>query len=881
MFCSPSRRRSLHTVSSCAALAAALAAGGSLGGGPSITLTPETTSLPGDVLTLTVEDATPWEPVGVNDCNGNGVADMGLCGGAGPVCDSDTACGGGCGSCVGLDDTDCSGDCVADVVSRLLSEAEPDGELVFLDLVGAETYAGTIAVSTRHDVPGVLLVRTNGTSPAIARAIYVDEGGTLEDTTTLTLTAGRVVIREYAIADNGDADIFADTNETVELSITVVNKSGMDLTDVVARLFTTSDTIDCVLDGVSEAPLLDDGAMLTLPEPFTFKVGPVARAGVFDDLSATFSVTFQSAEIDLTAVPEEIVLDLDLDVAGGAGPITFAEDFEGGTLGAFSAMSLDGPPAEGANPASDGYRCQYTDPDDPGGNTFGEPFCYVGFAPGGGANAFDWHNHNLSAPDGGRAFSGTRSLHFGAHSGPTPADDTLRLSQLDAVRLTNPINLRATAIPELSFKQQVSVVGSDILPIPPGETLDRAVVQLQLADGAGTPVGPWFTLRPYHNVYDAQGTDIDLDMCMFDPVDDGNDEDAFFSSTDPAPRFGPSSTCYTGHSFAFQGDTDGPFDPLSIGNASDGPGLSGTGPGTWVETRFNLARHRGRRIRIRFLATTGKAMDLETYLAAGIVPAGDPADDGWYIDDFRVTNALAAPATLAPDLEVIPDLPVCPAPCAVVAASLTADPPSLDLGGGSLTLSAGDSMADQCPSGTLQYQFWIDADNDGVLAEPADVRLRDWTDHPELSTSQASTTVYGVRVRCSSAPTCDDTASVRVRAGTPGEVLGFLVGKEPGGEIVITYTPTCNALDNTIVYGPVADLDTSGYTGQICDIGNTGSYGPFDLGTDSYFFLVVANDDGADGFEGSYGLDSDMKERPQYESPPSCSFSQDLTMACR
>ena len=64
---------------------------------------------------------------------------------------------------------------------------------------------------------------------------------------------------------------------------------------------------------------------------------------------------------------------------------------------------------------------------------------------------------------------------------------------------------------------------------------------------------------------------------------------------------GPSSTCAPEFSFAHQGDTDGTFDPQDVGDASP-PGLEGAfGIGTWVESRFDLSRFRGRSIRIRFL----------------------------------------------------------------------------------------------------------------------------------------------------------------------------------------------------------------------------------------------------------------------------------------
>ena len=67
-------------------------------------------------------------------------------------------------------------------------------------------------------------------------------------------------------------------------------------------------------------------------------------------------------------------------------------------------------------------------------------------------------------------------------------------------------------------------------------------------------------------------------------------------------------------------------------------------------------------------------------------------------------------------------------------------------------LSAAASFADNCTDGILQFQFWIDGDGNGVLGNPADILLRDWTDNPFFVTAPTTTTPFGVSVRCSSAP---------------------------------------------------------------------------------------------------------------------------------
>src|SRR6185369_16521765 len=63
--------------------------------------------------------------------------------------------------------------------------------------------------------------------------------------------------------------------------------------------------------------------------------------------------------------------------------------------------------------------------------------------------------------------------------------------------------------------------------------------------------------------------------------------------------------------------------------------------GTWVESRFDLSRYRGRSIQLRWLVTSLKV--------SGTMTVQDlfhfnpnPNDDGWYVDDVRVTQTLGA-----------------------------------------------------------------------------------------------------------------------------------------------------------------------------------------------------------------------------------------------
>ncbi len=694
------------------------------------------------LVSITVIDSSPYGPFGVNDCDDDGAF-------VGPA-----------------DDTDCDDDAVPDVLVRVVSDAEPEGEILVLNQDPSSTlvYRATIPISTKHDVDGTVFVQMDGTNEAAIGALYedLDDGtgspcpnslqpsleGHVRATATVSVPAGRVIVEGYRLQDNGDGDLYADTNEQVDMYVTVGNKSGMQLTNLTAHLFVDDSKIECVSVGTIFIGNLLDGESVESPTPFVFTVADVQRAFVYDDFSVDFRIALSADQVWTADRPQTITLDLDLDVQDGFTPAVFFEGFEAG-LGQFSPMPLDN--GLNDNVLSDGYRCQLNDPDFPLGNSPGDPFCYLGFANPAN-NGFDWHNHDPGSPDGGRAVEGVRSLHFGVHTG---LGETTRLSQLDAVVTTDPINLGWNGTsPELSFAHQISLADFRTFPVPQGESLDRGVVQVQEIDLAGFPVGPWETLDPFFNLYDVQGT-ASTSQCMFDPVDDDSVEDDRDSLSDPFNPLGPSSTCYSRFVFGNQGDTshDG-FDPFKIGRASDGPAIQGFGAGTWVEPRFNLQRYRGKRIRIRFLASTAKFGDQVTYLDLGL-PEESTAEDGWYVDAVTVSDTLQVPATLLVDITANP-LVGCGPVCTTVVAVLDVNKQLPAVSGQQVPLSAAVSAADSCHDGVLQYEFWIDGDGNGMLGDAADQIIRPFNDDPTHTVAPTQSTTYGVRVRCSSDPTCSD-----------------------------------------------------------------------------------------------------------------------------
>jgi len=580
-------------------------------------------------------------------------------------------------------------------------------------------------------------------------------------------SAAFIVVKSARLTDNGDNDGFADPNETVSLYLTLRNVSDTPLTGIAVALETPDATVDCVLTPVVSFGSLAARETREAALPLTFRVANVTRTDPSADLTATFGVRIWGDAFDQLSVPQQVTLDLDLNVSGGFIPTTFTEGFESGGFGAFTTMTLD--VGKASVSGSNGLRCQYQNPNVLPCQSCGNPYCYVGF-PNASDNAFDWHVHALSSPDGGRAYLGNNSLHWGMHPGAFSADTT-RLKQLDALRTALPVNLGWNGVTsELSFKHQAALVNCDHVNCTPPNVVDRGVVQAQLADSSGNGVGAWRKLYPYENLYDGQAVD-NYSNCTFDPTDDGNDENDFFGN-DPETRHGPSSTCYPEFAFASEGDVAGCCDIPPTGHHTDGPLLSGVrGPGHWVQSKFSLDRWRGRRLRLRFLVTS---IEVATAVSMEQALAWNPtlADDGWYIDDIQVTNTLTSAATVAVDPADRSGLPACGPACSFVTAALTATPASTSAPGEPVTLDASASFADTC-GGPLLYRFWLDEDQDGATAASEDTLLRDWTDDPVLSVSPAYTSGYLVETRCSSLPTCAGHATALVDVPCPASPTAF------------------------------------------------------------------------------------------------------------
>ena len=709
---------------------------------------------------------------------------------------------------------------------------------------------------------------------------------------------GRIGLKWYTLSlvgtspANGDTDLYADTGETLDVTLTLINKTGLDLTDVVVTLGTGDPTIECVRTSQVIVGSVAAGATFTTPA-FRFKVadaGLVNRSDIDQALEATFSVGVRSAQFTALNRPMGFTLSLDLNASGTITQAAFVEDFEApSSFGKFNPANL----GDGKNSVvlSNGLRCQYNDPDGPNTNSTGNPDCFPGFA--GEAAENHWHIHDASAANGsvGRAYTGAQSLHWGEHAGGTPFGDTTPLKVLESVRSVSWINVPPAQFhPELIFAHQVSLVDQRlVVGVDAGEALDRAVVEVSVVAANGFD-GTWKKIYPYWNEYDQTGTD-DFYNCTFDPTDDGNDEDDFFDPSDPLRRLGPSSTCFPGLVFADAGNTDYHLGAnlANIGRAGDGPGLAGSiNVGTWVQPRFNLQEFAGRRIRLRFLASSLEAANTkywDEYFNRGDMVG----DDGWFIDDIHVSTALLSPLTVAADTKSVTTIP-CGA-CSSITAALTATPNATATPGQPVTLDAGGTSFDVCLNGPVNYQFWLDGNENGIAGDAGDTLLRDFGADWKFVATPESSGHIAVIAQCPSAPLCDaadgsNTAVAVVTVNCPSGVprtpfaQTIRVDKVPGvpfgAKISWQAADSVDAVRGWLVVSPEGFTSLhggGGFTGSVaaCFVSNSP---PIDTIEDDtvlpvgagYYYLVRSQSSPACAPTGSGYTTNASSERPGRDS---------------
>jgi len=273
-------------------------------------------------------------------------------------------------------------------------------------------------------------------------------------------------------------------------------------------------------------------------------------------------------------------------------------------------------------------------------------------------NDMDWHIHcppgacpnqpgHVTPRDGPMAKSGLNSLHWGYHFDLDSRDgDTTRVRQLAAF-MTDPIHLTPAPQPgdlELSFFHIADMMDNTSIEFMVGEASDFGDVQIQALDPhapGGGQWGYWDKLIPFQNVYDHVSYTWSTwgfgpTYCVLTPTDTG--------LGGYAPRGVRETLCFPNGVWSHCGNSRD-----SDGTAQcPGPGVPGaTGPGLWVQSRFSLAGYLGQTVRIRWVA---QAWEFDcctnSYYELGGGWAPQIGDEGWWIDDIRITGALQSPAAI-------------------------------------------------------------------------------------------------------------------------------------------------------------------------------------------------------------------------------------------
>jgi hypothetical protein len=294
------------------------------------------------------------------------------------------------------------------------------------------------------------------------------------------------------------------------------------------------------------------------------------------------------------------------------------------------------------------------------------------------ADSMDFHIHTSATPDLdvdpltgpitgqpgtiSKAFRGQNSLHWGRHveiigdsrpgnrRGQTRTrvfGDTYCLQCINAFVLDREgdLNVSSRGSARLSFWHIAEYCDEECFAGFTGDTADEVgAVEARSAPTGTDAWGPWERMVPDVNPYDGQ-QDTAYYTVTYEPPGGLNPVDAP-AGFDPTVTMCAPLTVYVAQGSAKgtdaacgDGDGNGSGD---CGNVSSGTSTGQTGSGVWAQTSFDLGRYAGTRIQVRFITTTLNGLDVfNSYLETTGAPFNDPAssrDDGWYIDDIRVSG---------------------------------------------------------------------------------------------------------------------------------------------------------------------------------------------------------------------------------------------------
>jgi len=268
----------------------------------------------------------------------------------------------------------------------------------------------------------------------------------------------------------------------------------------------------------------------------------------------------------------------------------------------------------------------------------------------------DFHVHSVKTPDidgsdtthAGtlpKAFRGQNSLHWGRHISLSSKrnsrnqkfityGDTYCLQCMNAFVLDREggLNLNSRSTREqplqVSFWHIAEFCDDTCFSgFVPNTADELGIVEVRSAAAGSSSFGVWERAEPTMNPYDGV-----QDTAYFTPTYEPTDD------TNPNPPAGvdaATTMCYPLTVFIAQGQAK-----ATAGNPANGE----AGVGVWKQSTLDLSRYAGRRIQVRFITTTlDGASVFQSYLETASGPFNDPGasfDDGWYIDDVRVSGLV-------------------------------------------------------------------------------------------------------------------------------------------------------------------------------------------------------------------------------------------------
>ena len=749
------------------------------------------------------------------------------------ICTTDTDCHGGAGDLCGVETCERQGITNSGSCGLVNDDLDTDGVPDALDDCPTIPNPAIIPNTNRQADQD-----NDGVGDACDSPFMVDgdNNGIPDDALSFALLAncGRValpniVVEAAMVHDiNGDGDAFCDSGEKCRMTIAVRNAGPFPLTDVTLFLATDDSDIQCVSKPSMVVGSLPVGVTLdtsTLPGGlgyFEYTVSASTQTtSSANPARGDFTLSLSSREARGTTRKVGISTLLDLDLPTGAVVTAQPSNRPGvpaGTLVEDFDTDFDG---NGKVDLSDGRNLQLND-------TFGYT---VGSALGGlnslagigcfgypippadnecsiqSDNDMDWHIHcpvgecdaphvvgsrtdlMRTPPDGVMAFSGRNSLHWGRH-----VDFSRRLSDTTSFRAlaaytTNPINLTPLPVAGdlvLSFYHIADMMDNSQSNVHTGQSQDYGDVQIRSdrnpdpTPGSGDDWGPWDKLVPFENVYDhtpyVWSQYGNVFYCNLTPTDTG--------SAPPAPRGVHETMCYPLGVWSHCGNAWGTGSTMSC----PGPGVQGSlappSGALWVSSKFNLSNYLGARVQIRWIAqgwefdNSGTSQDYQTYGCGGGSCWQDSLnEDGWWIDDIRITGVITQQVVPVGDIKAPPasTCPVTPAgKCDPtpgdkgLVVALTADDANhngIYENGESITFStAGTTNPGGCVDGEVQYRVL----KNGAL-------FHDYSGNPTFKDSPTGDATYQVLARCTSNPACTTltgtSMTIRVYTGDGADIV--------------------------------------------------------------------------------------------------------------